>query len=212
MKNKKLAVIGLGYVGLPLAVEFGKKFEVIGFDVNKNRVDQIKKNEDTNLEISKKDFSESVHLNCSNIIDDIKDCNIYIVTVPTPIDNHKNPDLSALKGASETIGTVLKKDDIVIYESTVYPGATEEFCVPILEKQSGLKFNKDFYCGYSPERINPGDKKHKLIDIKKVTSGSTSEIASVVDDLYKEIIAGTYKAELFKLQKQLRLLKTHKEI
>ena len=207
MKNKKLAVIGLGYVGLPLAVEFGKKFEVIGFDVNKNRIDQIKKNEDTNLEISKKDFSESVHLNCSNIIDDIKDCNIYIVTVPTPIDNHKNPDLSALKGASETIGTVLKKDDIVIYESTVYPGATEEFCVPILEKQSGLKFNKDFYCGYSPERINPGDKKHKLIDIKKVTSGSTSEIASVVDDLYKEIIiAGTYKAESIQVAEAAKVI------
>ena len=207
MKNKKLAVIGLGYVGLPLAVEFGKKFEVIGFDVNKNRVDQIKKNEDTNLEISKKDFSESVHLNCSNIIDDIKDCNIYIVTVPTPIDNHKNPDLSALKGASETIGTVLKKDDIVIYESTVYPGATEEFCVPILEKQSGLKFNKDFYCGYSPERINPGDKKHKLIDIKKVTSGSTSEIATVVDDLYKEIIiAGTYKAESIQVAEAAKVI------
>ena len=207
MKNKKLAVIGLGYVGLPLAGEFGKKFEVIGFDVNKNRVDQIKKNEDTNLEISKKDFSESVHLNCSNIIDDIKDCNIYIVTVPTPIDNHKNPDLSALKGASETIGTVLKKDDIVIYESTVYPGATEEFCVPILEKQSGLKFNKDFYCGYSPERINPGDKKHKLIDIKKVTSGSTSEIASVVDDLYKEIIiAGTYKAESIQVAEAAKVI------
>ena len=207
MKNKKLAVIGLGYVGLPLAVEFGKKFEVIGFDVNKNRVDQIKKNEDTNLEISKKDFSESVHLNCSNIIDDIKDCNIYIVTVPTPIDNHKNPDLSALKGASETIGSVLKKNDIVIYESTVYPGATEEFCVPILEKQSGLKFNKDFYCGYSPERINPGDKKHKLIDIKKVTSGSTSEIASVVDDLYKEIIiAGTYKAESIQVAEAAKVI------
>ena len=197
----------MGYVGLPLAVEFGKKFEVIGFDVNKNRIDQIKKNEDTNLEISKKDFSESVHLNCSNIIDDIKDCNIYIVTVPTPIDNHKNPDLSALKGASETIGTVLKKDDIVIYESTVYPGATEEFCVPILEKQSGLKFNKDFYCGYSPERINPGDKKHKLIDIKKVTSGSTSEIASVVDDLYKEIIiAGTYKAESIQVAEAAKVI------
>jgi len=207
MKNKKLAVIGLGYVGLPLAVEFGKKFEVIGFDVNKNRVDQIKKNEDTNLEISKKDFSESVHLNFSNIIDDIKDCNIYIVTVPTPIDNHKNPDLSALKRASETIGSVLKKNDIVIYESTVYPGATEEFCVPIIEKQSGLKFNKDFYCGYSPERINPGDKKHKLKDIKKVTSGSTPEIASVVDDLYKEIIiAGTYKAESIQVAEAAKVI------
>ena len=170
MKNKKIAVIGLGYVGLPLAVEFGKKFEVIGFDINKNRIDLLKKNEDPNLEISKKEFLDSIHLNFSNIVDDIKDCNIYIVTVPTPIDNHKRPDLSALKKSSETVGSVIKKEDIIIYESTVYPGATEEFCAPILEKRSGLKFNIDFYCGYSPERINPGDKKHKLIDIKKITS------------------------------------------
>ena len=207
MKNKKLAIIGLGYVGLPLAVEFGKKFKVIGFDTNTERVNLLKKNEDINFEISKKEFISSVHLNFSNIVDDIKDCNIYIITVPTPIDDHNNPDLSALKSSSETIGLILKKNDIVIYESTVYPGATEEFCVPILEKKSGLKFNVDFYCGYSPERINPGDKKHKLIDIKKVTSGSTPEIAYVVDNLYKEIIiAGTYKAESIQIAEAAKVI------
>ena len=207
MKNKKIALIGLGYVGLPLAVEFGKKFEVIGFDVSEERIDLLKKNEDPNLEISKKEFLDSTNLYFSNIIDDIKDCNIYIITVPTPIDNHKRPDLTALKKSSETVGSVLKKDDIVIYESTVYPGATEEFCVPILEKQSSLKFNTDFYCGYSPERINPGDKKHKLIDIKKVTAGSTPEIALEVDELYKEIIvAGTYKAENIKVAEAAKVI------
>ena len=207
MKNKKIALIGLGYVGLPLAVEFGKKFEVIGFDTSKNRIDLLKKNEDPNLEINKNEFATSTYLSFSNSIDDIKDCNIYIVTVPTPIDNHKKPDLTALKKSSETVGSVLKKDNIVIYESTVYPGATEEFCVPILEKQSGLKFNTDFYCGYSPERINPGDKKHKLIDIKKVTAGSTPEIALEVDELYKEIIvAGTYKAENIKIAEAAKVI------
>ena len=207
MKKKKIALIGLGYGGLPLAVEFGKKFEVIGFDLSKERIDLLKKNEDPNLEISKKEFLDSTHLYFSNIIDDIKDCNIYIITVPTPIDSHKRPDLTALKKSSETIGSVLKKDDIVIYESTVYPGATEEFCVPILEKHSGLKFNTDFYCGYSPERINPGDKKHKLIDIKKVTAGSTPEIALKVDELYKEIIvAGTYKAENIKVAEAAKVI------
>ena len=207
MKNKKIALIGLGYVGLPLAVEFGKKFDVIGFDTSKERVDLLKKNEDPNLEISKKEFLDSVHLNFSNIIDDIKNCNIYIVTVPTPIDDHKRPDLTALEKSSKTVGSVLKKDDIVIYESTVYPGATEEFCVPILENQSGLKFNTDFYCGYSPERINPGDKKHKLINIKKITAGSTPEIALKVDELYKEIIvAGTYKAENIKVAEAAKVI------
>ena len=207
MKNKKIALIGLGYVGLPLAVEFGKKFEVVGYDVSKDRIDILKKNEDPNLEINKKEFSRSTHLNFSNIIDDIKDCHIYIITVPTPIDNQKKPDLTALKNSSETVGSVLKKDDIVIYESTVYPGATEEFCVPILEKQSGLKFNTDFYCGYSPERVNPGDKKHKLIDIKKVTAGSTPEIALEIDELYKEIIvAGTYKAKNIKVAEAAKVI------
>ena len=205
--KKKIALIGLGYVGLPLAVEFGKKFEVIGFDISKERIDSLKKYEDPNLEISKKEFLESIYLNFSNIIDDIKDCNIYIVTVPTPIDDYKKPDLTELKKSSETIGSILKKNDIVIYESTVFPGATEEFCVPILEKQSGLKFNTDFYCGYSPERINPGDKKHKLINVKKVTAGSTPEISSVVDDLYKEIIvAGTHKAESIKVAEAAKVI------
>jgi len=207
MKTKKIALIGLGYVGLPLAIEFGKKFKVVGFDISKERIDLLKKNEDPNLEISKKEFSDSAHLNFSHNIDDIKDCNIYIITVPTPIDKHKTPDLTALEKSSKTVGSVLKKDDIVIYESTVYPGATEEFCVPILEKQSDLKFNTDFYCGYSPERINPGDKKHKLIDIKKVTAGSTPKIALEVDALYNEIIvAGTYKAESIKVAEAAKVI------
>ena len=207
MKNKKIALIGLGYVGLPLAVEFGKKFEVIGFDTSKDRINLLKKKEDPNLEINKNEFATSSYLSFSNSIDDIKDCNIYIVTVPTPIDNHKKPDLTALEKSSETVGSVLKKDDIVIYESTVYPGATEEFCVPILEKQSGLKFNTDFYCGYSPERINPGDKNHKLINIKKVTAGSTPKISLEVDELYKEIIvAGTYNAESIKVAEAAKVI------
>ena len=207
MITKKIALIGLGYVGLPLAVEFGKKREVTGFDINKNRIDLLKKNIDPTLEISKKEFIEATHLNFTSNPKDLKDCNIFIVTVPTPIDNHKRPDLTALEKSSETVGSILKKDDIVIYESTVYPGATEEICVPILEKKSGLIFNKDFYCGYSPERINPGDKKHRLADIKKVTAGSTPEIAIEVDKLYKEIIiAGTHKAESIKVAEAAKVI------
>ena len=207
MITKKIALIGLGYVGLPLAVEFGKKREVIGFDINKNRIDLLKKNIDPTLEISKKEFIEATHLNFTSNPKDLKDCNIFIVTVPTPIDNHKRPDLTALEKSSETVGSILKKGDIVIYESTVYPGATEEICVPILEKKSGLIFNKDFYCGYSPERINPGDKKHRLADIKKVTAGSTPEIAIEVDKLYKEIIiAGTHKAESIKVAEAAKVI------
>jgi len=207
MKIKKIALIGLGYVGLPLAIEFGKKFKVIGFDISKDRINLLKKNEDPNLEISKKEFLDSTHLSFSNSVDDIKDCNIFIITVPTPIYNNKMPDLTALKKSSQTVGSVLKKNDIVIYESTVFPGATEEFCVPILEKQSKLKFNTDFYCGYSPERINPGDKKHRLIDIKKVTAGSTPQIATEVDKLYKIIIsAGTYKAESIKVAEAAKVI------
>ncbi|MDB4185291.1 Vi polysaccharide biosynthesis UDP-N-acetylglucosamine C-6 dehydrogenase TviB [Candidatus Pelagibacter sp.] len=207
MITKKIALIGLGYVGLPLAVEFGKKREVIGFDINKNRIDLLKKNIDPTLEISKKEFIEATHLNITSNPKDLKDCNIFIVTVPTPIDNHKRPDLTALEKSSETVGSILKKGDIVIYESTVYPGATEEICVPILEKKSGLIFNKDFYCGYSPERINPGDKKHRLADIKKVTAGSTPEIAIEVDELYKEIIiAGTHKAESIKVAEAAKVI------
>jgi len=207
MITKKIALIGLGYVGLPLAVEFGKKREVIGFDINKNRIDLLKKNIDPTLEISKKEFIEATHLNFTSNPKDLKDCNIFIVTVPTPIDNHKRPDLTALEKSSETVGSILKKGDIVIYESTVYPGATEEICVPILEKKSGLIFNKDFYCGYSPERINPGDKKHRLADIKKVTAGSTPEIGIEVDELYKEIIiAGTHKAESIKVAEAAKVI------
>ena len=207
MITKKIALIGLGYVGLPLAAEFGKKREVIGFDINKNRIDQLKKKIDPTLEISKKELTEATYLNFTSNPKDLKDCNIFIITVPTPIDNHKRPDLTALEKSSETVGSVLKKGDIVIYESTVYPGATEEICVPILEKKSGLIFNKDFYCGYSPERINPGDKKHRLADIKKVTAGSTPEIAIEIDELYKEIIvAGTHKAESIKVAEAAKVI------
>ena len=207
MITKKIALIGLGYVGLPLAAEFGKKREVIGFDINKNRIDLLKKKIDPTLEISKKEFTEATYLNFTSNPKDLKDCNIFIITVPTPIDNHKRPDLTALEKSSETVGSVLKKGDVVIYESTVYPGATEEICVPILEKKSGLIFNKDFYCGYSPERINPGDKKHRLADIKKVTAGSTPEIAIEIDELYKEIIvAGTHKAESIKVAEAAKVI------
>ena len=199
MKIKKIAVVGLGYVGLPVAIEFGKKREVIGFDINKDRINLLKKAEDPTLAIDKKDFKEAIYLNFTNNADDIKDCNIFIITVPTPVDENKKPNLYSLEKSSETVGSLLKKGDIVIYESTVFPGATEEICVPILEKNSKLKFNKDFYCGYSPERINPGDKTHTLSKIKKITAGSTSEIATEVDELYKEIIvAGTHKTKNIK--------------
>ena len=207
MITKKIALIGLGYVGLPLAIEFGKKRKVTGFDINKNRIDLLKKHIDSTQEISKNEFLEATYLNFTTNSDDLKDCNIFIVTVPTPIDIYKRPDLTLLEKSSETVGSVLKKNDIVIYESTVYPGATEEICIPILEKKSGLIFNKDFYCGYSPERINPGDKKHRLADIKKITAGSTPEIAIEVDELYKEIIiAGTHKAESIKVAEAAKVI------
>ena len=207
MITKKIALIGLGYVGLPLAIEFGKKREVTGFDINKHRIDLLKKHIDSTKEISKNEFLEATYLNFTTNSDDLKDCNIFIVTVPTPIDIYKKPDLTLLEKSSETVGSVLKKNDIVIYESTVYPGATEEICIPILEKKSGLIFNKDFYCGYSPERINPGDKKHRLADIKKITAGSTPEIAIEVDELYKEIIiAGTHKAESIKVAEAAKVI------
>lgn len=207
MKNKKIALIGLGYVGLPLAVEFGKKFSVIGFDINDSRINQLKGGNDSTLEISDKELKDAVHLTFTTNLNDLKDCEIFIVTVPTPIDNHNRPDLSPLEKSSELIGSILKKDDIVIYESTVYPGATEEICVPILEKQSGLIFNKDFYCGYSPERINPGDKEHRVTSIKKVTAGSTPEIATEVDNLYQEIIiAGTHRASSIKVAEAAKVI------
>lgn len=207
MKNKKIALIGLGYVGLPLAVEFGKKFSVIGFDINDSRINQLKGGNDSTLEISDKELKDAVHLTFTTNLNDLKDCEIFIVTVPTPIDNHNRPDLTPLEKSSELIGSILKKDDIVIYESTVYPGATEEICVPILEKQSGLIFNKDFYCGYSPERINPGDKEHRVTSIKKVTAGSTPEIATEVDNLYQEIIiAGTHRASSIKVAEAAKVI------
>tara|TARA_B110000008_G_scaffold266106_1_gene291955 strand:- start:30661 stop:31935 length:1275 start_codon:yes stop_codon:yes gene_type:complete len=204
---KKIAIIGLGYVGLPLATEFGKKRLVIGFDINNNRVSELKKGNDTTLEVTAQELNNAIHLVFTNQIKDIKDCEIYIVTVPTPIDYDNKPDLSALKQSSEMLGAILKKNDIVIYESTVYPGATEEVCVPILEKKSGLNFNKDFFCGYSPERINPGIKEQKLTNIKKVTSGSTYEIADIVDELYRQIItAGTHKAESIKVAEAAKVI------
>ena len=205
---KKIAIIGLGYVGLPLAVEFGKKRIVVGFDINNNRITELNNGNDYTLETTPQELKDAIYLSYTNKIEDIKDCEIYIVTVPTPIDNNKRPDLTPLKKSSEMLGRILKKKDIVIYESTVYPGATEEVCVPILEKQSGLKFNKDFFCGYSPERINPGIKEHKLTNIIKVTSGSTDEIATLVDQLYQQIItAGTHKASSIKVAEAAKVIK-----
>ena len=207
MKNKKIALVGLGYVGLPLAVEFGKKREVIGFDINQSRVNDLKNSIDTTLETTLQELKDAIHLSYTTNLEDVKDCEIYIVTVPTPIDKHKRPDLTPLEKSSEAVGSILKKGDIVIYESTVYPGATEEVCVPILERHSGLIFNKDFYCGYSPERINPGDKEHRLTTIKKVTAGSTSGIATEVDELYQEIItAGTHKASSIKVAEAAKVI------
>lgn len=205
--NFKLAVIGLGYVGLPLAVEFGKKRPVIGFDINQRRINELKAGKDETLEISSEELSSANLLTFTTNAEDLHAANCYIVTVPTPIDDHKRPDLTPLKKASETVGKLLKVGDIVIYESTVYPGATEEDCVPVLEKYSGLKFNQDFYCGYSPERINPGDKEHRVTTIKKVTSGSTPRIADLVDALYNEIIvAGTHKAESIKVAEAAKVI------
>lgn len=203
----KLAIIGLGYVGLPLAVEFGKYRPVVGFDINQSRIDALKDGHDTTLEVSDEELTHSAQLGFSANIDDLKACNTYIVTVPTPIDEHKKPDLTPLIKASQTIGNVLKKGDIVIYESTVYPGATEEDCVPVLEQASGLKFNVDFFAGYSPERINPGDKEHRVTTIKKVTSGSTPEVAELVDVLYRQIItAGTHKASSIRVAEAAKVI------
>jgi UDP-N-acetyl-D-galactosamine dehydrogenase len=198
--NKNIAIIGLGYVGLPLAVEFGKKFNVIGFDIDENRINDLKKGIDKTKETVKSNIDSSIYLKFSNLISDLVDANIFIVTVPTPINQFKAPDLGPLLNASKMLGSVLRRGDIVIYESTVYPGCTEEECVPVLEKYSGLTFNKDFFCGYSPERINPGDKINTLTKIKKVTSGSTEETAILVDDLYRSIIiAGTHLAPSIKV-------------
>ena len=203
----KLAIVGLGYVGLPLAVESGKKRSVVGFDINVRRIAELQSGKDHTLETEPEELRDAKLLSFSSNPEELRKCNVFIVTVPTPIDEHKRPDLTPLIKASETIGKVLKAGDIVIYESTVYPGATEEDCVPVLEKFSGLKFNRDFYAGYSPERINPGDKEHRVTTIKKVTSGSTPEIADLVDALYNEIIvAGTHKAPSIRVAEAAKVI------
>ncbi|ENZ1719986.1 Vi polysaccharide biosynthesis UDP-N-acetylglucosamine C-6 dehydrogenase TviB [Pseudomonas aeruginosa] len=203
----KAAVVGLGYVGLPLAVEFGKKRSVTGFDINHSRIRDLQKGYDSTLEVEKEELESAVHLKFTSTLSELQECNFFIVTVPTPIDEHKQPDLTPLVKASESIAKVLKKNDIVVYESTVYPGATEEVCVPVLERESGLRFNSDFFVGYSPERINPGDKEHRVSTIKKVTSGSTPEVAEIVDSLYREIItAGTHKAESIKVAEAAKVI------
>ena len=207
IQDLKLAIIGLGYVGLPLAVEFGKKHSVIGFDINKKRVDELNRGTDKTLEVTSEDLRSAKNLSFSTNETDLKAANCFIVTVPTPIDDQQNPNLGPLLRASEIVGKIIKKGGIVIYESTVYPGATEEECVPVLEKFSSLKFNKDFFCGYSPERINPGDKKYSITNIKKITSGSTPAIANLIDDLYKNIItAGTHKANSIRVAEAAKVI------
>jgi UDP-N-acetyl-D-galactosamine dehydrogenase len=207
LKDLKIGIIGLGYVGLPLAVEFGKQFPVLGFDINQGRIAQLQSGHDSTLEVSDQELTESPLLSYSSTVSDLEHCNIYIVTVPTPIDEHKQPDLTPLVKASEMLGRVVKKGDIIIYESTVYPGATEEVCIPVVERASSLTFNRDFFAGYSPERINPGDKEHRVTNILKVTSGSTSEIAEKVDQLYKSIItAGTHKASSIKVAEAAKVI------
>src|SRR5688572_3290380 len=204
---EKVGIIGLGYVGLPLAVEFGKVIDVVGFDINEERIAELKKGFDRTKEVEPDELKSSTKLSYSSNLKDLKSVNYFIVTVPTPVDEYKKPDLTPLISASTTVGSVLKKGDIVIYESTVYPGCTEEICVPVLEELSGLKFNKDFFAGYSPERINPGDKLHRVTTIKKVTSGSTPEVAEKVDNLYKKIIkAGTHKASSIKVAEAAKVI------
>jgi UDP-N-acetyl-D-glucosamine/UDP-N-acetyl-D-galactosamine dehydrogenase len=207
LENTKLAIVGLGYVGLPLAAEFGKRYDTIGFDINKARIEQLRAGYDSTLEVEAAELANLPRLRFSADLDDIRDCNVYIVTVPTPIDLAKRPDLTPLVRASETLGKVLKPGDIVVYESTVYPGCTEEVCVPILERTSGLVYNRDFFAGYSPERINPGDKQHRVTNILKVTSGSTPETADFVDRLYGSvIIAGTHKASCLKVAEAAKVI------
>ena len=207
LSELKIAVIGLGYVGLPLAVEFGKKVPVVGFDIHQKRIDELKSGQDHTLEVSPEELKQSNQLSYSANLEDLKSCNFFIVTVPTPIDEYKQPDLTPLVKASTSIGQVLKKGDVVVYESTVYPGATEETCIPVLEKVSGLKFNQDFYAGYSPERINPGDKLHRVTNILKITSGSTPEVADYVDQVYNLIIeAGTHKASSIKVAEAAKVI------
>jgi UDP-N-acetyl-D-galactosamine dehydrogenase len=203
----KLGVIGLGYVGLPLAVEFGKQYPLVGFDINRKRIEELRAGTDRTLEVSENELEQASRLSYTSDVADLRNCNTYIVTVPTPVDRHKQPDLTPLIKASETLGKVIKKGDVVIYESTVYPGATEEDCIPIIEKFSGLKFNTDFFAGYSPERINPGDKEHRFTSIKKVTSGSTPEVADFVDALYASVVtAGTHKAPSIKVAEAAKVI------
>jgi UDP-N-acetyl-D-galactosamine dehydrogenase len=207
IQDVKLAVVGLGYVGLPLAVEFGKQRSVLGFDINARRIDELRAGRDHTLEVSGQELGEASHLRFSSDPAELASANVFIVTVPTPIDEYKQPDLTPLERASELIGRILKRGDTVIYESTVYPGATEEVCVPVLERVSGLKFNVDFCAGYSPERINPGDKQHRVSTIRKVTSGSTPEVADLVDALYRQIIkAGTHKASSIKVAEAAKVI------
>lgn len=207
LEQLKIAVIGLGYVGLPLAVEFGKKVSVVGFDIYQKRIDELKSGQDHTLEVGAEELKQALHLQYSTQLSDLESCNFFIVTVPTPIDDFKQPDLTPLIKASESIAAVLKKGDIVVYESTVYPGATEEVCIPVLEKVSGLKFNLDFFAGYSPERINPGDKEHRVTNILKITSGSTPEVADYVDQVYNLIIeAGTHKAASIKVAEAAKVI------
>ncbi|HGF9414984.1 TPA: Vi polysaccharide biosynthesis UDP-N-acetylglucosamine C-6 dehydrogenase TviB, partial [Acinetobacter baumannii] len=203
----RIAIIGLGYVGLPLAVEFGKKVPVVGFDIYQKRIDELKIGQDHTLEVSSEELKQAAQLSYTTNLDDLKSCNFFIVTVPTPIDNYKQPDLTPLIKASTSLGKILKKGDIVVYESTVYPGATEEVCIPVLEEISGLTFNKDFFAGYSPERINPGDKLHRVTNILKITSGSTPEVAEYVDEVYNLIIeAGTHKAPSIKVAEAAKVI------
>ena len=207
LSDLKIAIIGLGYVGLPLAVEFGKQVPVIGFDIHQQRIDELKSGQDHTLEVSPDELKQASKLSYSADLVELKDCNFFIVTVPTPIDDFKQPDLTPLIKASTSIGQVLKKGDVVVYESTVYPGATEEVCIPVLEKQSGLIFNQDFFAGYSPERINPGDKLHRVTNILKITSGSTPEIADFVDQVYNLVIeAGTHKAPSIKVAEAAKVI------
>lgn len=207
LSELKIAIIGLGYVGLPLAVEFGKKVPVVGFDIHQKRIDELKSGQDHTLEVSPEELAQSTQLAYSANLEDLKSCNFFIVTVPTPIDEYKQPDLTPLVKASESIGRVLSQGDVVVYESTVYPGATEEKCIPVLEHVSGLKFNQDFYAGYSPERINPGDKLHRVTNILKITSGSTAEIADYVNEVYNLIIeAGTHKAPSIKVAEAAKVI------
>jgi len=207
LSELKIAIIGLGYVGLPLAVEFGKKVPVVGFDIHQKRIDELRSGRDHTLEVSPEELAQATQLTYSAELNDLKDCNFFIVTVPTPIDEFKQPDLTPLIKASQSIGKVLKKGDVVVYESTVYPGATEETCIPVLEEVSGLKFNQDFFAGYSPERINPGDKLHRVTNILKITSGSTPKVADFVDEVYNLIIdAGTHKASSIKVAEAAKVI------